>query len=75
MGERYVAVDDASWCEACGRARIVTPEMIAAGANLLADEWGVIGPHAAEELAEAVFRAMIEASGSGERSEHDKPDA
>lgn len=37
----------------------ITPEMIAAGVRVLVDEWGIIGPTAAEELAEEIFRAML----------------
>ncbi len=37
----------------------VTPEMIEAGVSVLADDWGVIGSHAASELTEVVFRAMM----------------
>ncbi len=37
----------------------ITPAMIEGGVKILADEWGVIGEHAAEELAGAVFRAML----------------
>ena len=39
----------------------ITPEMIAAGVGVLWDERGIVGPYAAEELAEAVFRAMTRA--------------
>jgi hypothetical protein len=41
--------------------RLITPEMIAAGVRILADEWGVCSEYAAEELAEIVFRAMLAA--------------
>ena len=40
----------------------VTPEMIGAGVSVLADDWGVIGAHAASELVEVVFRAMMAAA-------------
>lgn len=39
-----------------------TPAMIAAGVKVLAEEWGVIGERAAEELAEIVYRAMTDAA-------------
>ena len=40
----------------------ITPEMIEAGVSVLADDWGVIGAHAASELAEVVYRAMMAAA-------------
>lgn len=40
----------------------ITPEMIEAGVSVLADDWGVIGAHAASDLAEMVFRAMMAAA-------------
>ena len=40
----------------------ITPEMIEAGVSVLADDWGVIGAHAASDLAEVVFRAMMAAA-------------
>ncbi|WP_213272161.1 hypothetical protein [Hyphomonas sp.] len=43
--------------------RPITRSMILAGADVLAEQWGVIGSGpAAEELAEAVFKAMLEKS-------------
>ena len=42
----------------CGDSKSeVTPEMIRAGVEVLEGDWGVIGNHAAEELAELVYRA------------------
>lgn len=39
----------------------VTPEMIAAGADLLANEWGLCAPgDGASDLAEMIFRVMLE---------------
>ena len=40
----------------------ITPEMVEAGVSVLAEDWGVIGAHAASELAEIVFRAMMAAA-------------
>lgn len=50
--------------EGQGGAIEITSEMIEAGVSVLADDWGVIGAHAASELAEVVFRAMV-VTGSG----------
>ena len=51
----------------------ITPEMIEAGASVLANDWGVIGAHAASELAEVIFRAMMTAAPSSGRVLHLTP--
>jgi len=41
----------------------ITPAMIAAGVNVVADEFGVLGHYAAEDLSDCVFRAMATVAG------------
>ena len=40
----------------------ITPEMVRAGVEILAEKWGVISEYGAEELAEVVFRAMMDSA-------------
>jgi hypothetical protein len=40
----------------------ITPEMIAAGVQVIADTYGVCGEYAATGLAEDVFKAMMSAA-------------
>jgi hypothetical protein len=40
----------------------ITPEMLSAGARIIADEYGVLGSYEAEGLARDVFTAMLHAA-------------
>jgi hypothetical protein len=43
----------------------ITPEMVDAGVEILAERYGIVGPFGAQEIAEDVFRAMLAVLTSG----------